>query len=208
MTGRKQIFGALSAFSITGVALLLVGGRLAPDAAPEPRFAVDQTAHPVVGAGATAGTFRVTLDTSDSRHFVPFDLATGQVRPIAASDVQRREGAGLPDLMLRRYSLRAPHGALRLEGQSLSEARLPSVPAAAWKLDEELGGQLQNPVLKDWYRYSYWTHVLRSRGDVYAVRLASGGIAYLKILGYYCEPEGSGCLTLQYRLDLETAQGR
>jgi hypothetical protein len=97
--------------------------------------------------------------------------------------------------------LRAPHGAIDLGRVPLESAHVE--PGAAWKDDAQIGGELQNPALRRWYSYSYWTHDLRPLGSTYAVRLAGGGTAYFQIASYYCKPEGAGCLTLRYRLDLE-----
>ena len=207
--GGKLIRGAIVAFVATGALLFFLGGRLAPETTPEPRFAIDEKAHPAPPeAGEGPGTFQVTLDTADAKHFVPFDLAAGAIRPVEAGALaQESDGTGLPDIVARRYGLRAPHGAWKLGKVPLSEARVPANPP--WQRDRKSGGEFQNPAMQGWYKYSYWTHLLRSNGEVYAVRLTGGGVAYVKVVSYYCQPEGSGCLTLRYRLDLETsAAGR
>ena len=84
-----------------------------------------------------------------------------------------------------------PLGALHLGDVPLEAARIPA--GAVWVRDQKVSGQLQNPALKGWYSYSYWTHVLRTGGATYAVRLGGGGVAYLQIRSYYCTPEGAGC---------------
>ena len=62
--------------------------------------------------------------------------------------------------------------------------------------------------LAGWYEYSYWSHLLRPKVRTFAVRLAStAGIAYLRFLGYGCEPSGTGCLTLRYRIALGGSDG-
>ena len=72
---------------------------------------------------------------------------------------------------------------------------------ARWVEDSKYKGQVQNEALADWYTYSGMTHVLKANKKANAIRLKSGGVAYFQILSYYCKPEGSGCLTLRYRLD-------
>ena len=126
--GRRLIYGAILAFVVTGVLMVSMGGRLAPAGIPEPRFALDETARPLrTETGEGPGVFQVTLDTADSRHFVPFDLAAGSIRPVSAVEVQLAQSAGLPDLIVRRYSLRAPRGALRpsCEITCRSQSRCP-----------------------------------------------------------------------------------
>src|SRR5206468_11351066 len=123
---------------------------------------------------------------SDESAQVAFSLHSGRrVEPAAA------------DLLVRRYVVQAPHGALDLGAVPLADAQMPAAPQ--WFADTRLAGELQNPAFAHWYQYSYWTHVLTSRDNTYAIRMADGGAALLRIRSYYCAPEGSGCLTLQYR---------
>ena len=71
-----------------------------------------------------------------------------------------------------------------------------------WTEDELTDGFMANPVLLRWYTYSYWTHLLRSKHDVYAIKFRADPTraALVRIESYYCEPEGSGCMTFRYRL--------
>lgn len=54
------------------------------------------------------------------------------------------------------------------------------------------------PPLEDWYSYSFMSHLLRPRGDAYAVRSADGRFATLRFLGYYCPGAQPGCVTFEY----------
>ncbi len=54
------------------------------------------------------------------------------------------------------------------------------------------------PPLEDWYSYSFMSHLLRSKGDAYAVRSADGRFAALRFLGYYCPGAQPGCVTFEY----------
>ena len=189
--GKRLIHLGVAAFLVTCVVLFLFGGLLLPGAHSEPRFRVHETAR-----ASADGTFQVTLDTSDRKHWVHFDLGAGSISTVSAD----RKGPG--DLLLRRHALGAPHGAMKLGKVPLAAAHRPPA-GASWVNDTDVGGERQNPALGHWYGYSYATHVLRSSGETYAVRLAGGAVALLNIVSYYCEPEGSGCLTLRYRLELE-----
>jgi hypothetical protein len=55
-----------------------------------------------------------------------------------------------------------------------------------------------NAALKEWYRYSYLSHLLSPRGHAYAVRTADGRYAKLEFLGYYCPGATPGCVTFRY----------
>lgn len=52
--------------------------------------------------------------------------------------------------------------------------------------------------LGKWYDYGFLSHVLRTRGHVYAVRTAARRYAKLEILSYYCTGGAPGCLTIRY----------
>lgn len=165
-------------------ALLLAGGDwLVPLQQAEPTYAVAEKAR-----ANGDGTFQVTLDSSDVAQWVGFDFATGHRVP-----------ADWVDLAVRRQSLRAPRGAVDLGYISLATATLPQDPA--WQGDERVNGVRHNPILSAWYDYSLWTSLLRSKQHTFAVRTRNGGVAYVQIRSYYCKPQGSGCLTLRYRLE-------
>jgi len=42
------------------------------------------------------------------------------------------------------------------------------------------------------------THLLTSKGHVYAVRTAAGRYAKLALLAYYCKDAGTACVTFRY----------
>ncbi len=133
------------------------------------------------------GTFQVTLDTSDNEKWVPFSLELGRVVPKGPA----------ADLYVRRQLLQAPFGARHLGTASLTHA----VPASGvWVQDIVVDEVKRSPVLSDWYDYSYFSHLLSSRETTFAVHLASGGIANIQVVSYYCESETSGCLTLRYQV--------
>ncbi len=195
--GERLIRVGIIAFIATVVGLLAFaalpsGGSSSTKNAPG--FAVSEVAQP-----ANDGSFRVTLDTSDSDVWVRFNLSAGSVSE-----------AGEPaDIAARRFMLRAEHGAVDLGNASFDDVVIP--PDAKWVHDEGDesgeggdGGEnddASNPLLSRWYDYSFLSHKLRPKGATYGVRLASGrGVALLRVDSYECEPEGVGCLTLSYRI--------
>jgi len=179
---NKLIYIAIGGFGITCVVLFLAGSLITPDV--EPGFPISQSATP-----QTDGTFQLTVDTKDRKTWVPISLGAGKVLI----------GVGDPDIALRRYVAQAPGGAANLGDVALADARVST--NTKWVNDTVVDGEVQNETLSKWYSYSYWTHLLRPKGNTYAVRLKSGGVAYLRFVSYYCEPEGSGCLTIRYRLE-------
>lgn len=165
---------ALGSFAGATALLLALLARAGPGAPPEAGFAVTPVAQEQDG-----GWFQVTLDASGRQDWRGFSFELGRAVP---------EGAAA-DLSVRRHQLRAPGGARRATG-------------GAWAADAVRAGTRLNPVLSDWYAYSYWTHRLVPRGDTFLVRLASdGGSATVQLLGYDCAGGEPGCLTLRYRLE-------
>jgi hypothetical protein len=137
------------------------------------------------------GSMLVTLNTSDTVRWVPFSFELGQEVP---------EGAAA-DILIRRHYWQAPGGsALVAEQTPLMKAEVDE--AVEWVEDGLSDGFSISPVMLRWYSYSYWTHLLESKHDIYAVRLRgdTGRAALVRLESYYCAPEGSGCMTFRYRL--------
>ena len=136
------------------------------------------------------GSYWITLNTSDLDRWVPMSFVLGREVP---------EGAAA-DLLIRRHYFQVPGGAARLEGTDLMSAEVSG--SVEWQADELVDGVLLHPVLLRWYDYSYWTHLLQSKHAIYAARLVgeSGRAALFRVESYYCKPEGSGCMSINYRL--------
>ena len=60
------------------------------------------------------------------------------------------------------------------------------------------GPDTVNPGVGKWYEYSMLSHLLTSKGHVYAVRTADGRYAKLALLAYYCKDVGTACVTFRY----------
>jgi hypothetical protein len=179
---RRFVGFAAGGFVITCVIFFFIAGAISPEV--EPGYDLAITAVP-----SSDGTFRVTIDVKNRDHWVGVNLAEGTMVT----------NHGHADFLARRYILRAPGGAVDMGSQDLATAKVG--PGAVWIGDASMDGEPQNDALTGWYEYSYWTHLLSRLDKTFAVRLAGGGIAYLQVLSYYCEPEGSGCLTIKYRID-------
>ncbi len=173
---------AIGGFVIACVVMFFVAGAIKPEV--QPGFPVSEGAVP-----HTDGTFQITIDVKDRTNWIGIDLAAGRVVLDPAK----------ADIMARRYILRAPGGAIDL-GADVPLADAAVTADADWVEDKDVDGDPQNPALTSWYDYGYMSHLLNSKEKTFAVRMKGGGIAYLEILSYYCEPHGSGCLTVKYRL--------
>ena len=55
-----------------------------------------------------------------------------------------------------------------------------------------------NAAMSRWYRYDFFSHLLRPNGHVYVVRTSDGHYAKLEFLSYYCIGTLPGCITFRY----------
>lgn len=136
------------------------------------------------------GSHWITVNATDMDRWVPVSLVLGREVPDGAA----------ADLRIRRHYFQVPGGAMELDSTDLISAEIPGAPE--WVEDELDDGILLNPLLLRWYDYSYWTHLLQSKHEVYAIRLAgeTTRAALFRVESYYCKPDGSGCMSLNYRL--------
>lgn len=183
--GLKLIYIGVSTMVIAcGVALAIgyqVGGPEINEVGyPLQRTALDQE----------DGSKLVTLNASDQDLWVPFSFVLGREVP----------DGGAADALIRRHYWRAPEGATSLGEQPLMTATVSD--DAVWVQDGLDDGLPVSPVLLRWYNYSYWTHLLESKHEVYAIRLRGDAsrAALVRMESYYCAPEGSGCMTFRYRV--------
>jgi hypothetical protein len=72
-------------------------------------------------------------------------------------------------------------------------------PEAGWAKDQTTANfdENMNPALDKWYLYDFWTHKLKPRDEVYALKTANGDFVKLQLLDYYCG-SASGCYTIKY----------
>lgn len=72
-----------------------------------------------------------------------------------------------------------------------------SVPAEGY-IGNRVRSDTVNVPLRDWYSYSYFSHLLSPKPKVYAIRTADGRYAKLQFMGYYCPGARPGCMTFRY----------
>ena len=128
--------------------------------------------------------------------FTFFDFSTGSV-------VESPEPLGW-DLAFRRFTILANggpdfagHGGI-LDLGITSLDSLATVPTNGYAVNTP-GGEASNTATAQWYEYSWTSHVLSPKPNVFAVRTADGRYAVFQILSYYCPAAQAGCTTIRYR---------
>lgn len=74
---------------------------------------------------------------------------------------------------------------------------LTTVPTSGYAVNTA-GNDVSNPATARWYEYSWTSHVLSPKPNVFAVRTADGRYAVFQILSYYCPAAQAGCTTIRY----------
>lgn len=174
------------------VAVVFVGSSLR---APEMATYAPTNVLPVEVGAAMVGPRTVTIDAAGSERWRFFDFSRGSV-------VERLSPTGW-DLAFRRFQI-AVNGGAGFAGEGgavdLGEVVFDSVRSVP------VDGYVQATTAKDsvnaavgrWYDYSWTSHVLTPKANVYAIRTADGRYAKLQIVGYYCEGAVAGCPTFRY----------
>ncbi|NIR45645.1 MAG: hypothetical protein GWN99_14695 [Gemmatimonadetes bacterium] len=141
-----------------------------------------------------------TVDATAHDRWVYFDFSRGSV-----VDVDSRRSLDW-DLAFQRHRMISNGGDTNPAGRGavadLGPIRIDSaltVPEDDWTTDEGRGDTPRNPVLEDWYDYSWTSHILRPADRVLAIRTADGRYAALRFVGYYCPGGRPGCVSFVYR---------
>jgi len=132
-------------------------------------------------------TATVTIDAGDEHRWKFLSLDRGAV-------MDPPDTAGW-DLAIRRFHL-IPSGGIANLGAVAFES-VARAPDAGYVMTG-FGRDTSNTVTAHWYSYSYLSHLLTPKGEVYVVRTRGDRYAKLQILGYYCAGPTPGCLTIRY----------
>jgi len=153
---------------------------------------------PAPPAAGTTEARRITLDAREPDRWVRFDFSRGTPVP----DPGPRDW----DLAARRFRVVVnggegyPGGAGAIDLGDVPLDSLGTLPAEGYVgTRRRPGGEPQHPVLDGWYRYDFFSHLLRPRPRTFALRTADGRYAAIRFLGYYCPGVEAGCLTFRYR---------
>lgn len=174
------------------VAVLFVGSSLR-------RPAVDSYAptapDPADVGSVLIGPVTYTLDASSTDAWAAFDFSRG-------SRVDVREAGGW-DIAFRRFNVMTNGGdgfggnAGVVDLGAVAFDSVLAAPATGYVLGSARRDSV-NEAIDRWYDYGFTSHILRSKGHVYAIRTADGRYAKLEILSYYCPGALPGCITFRY----------
>lgn len=160
-----------------------------------------------IEASGPSGVRTVTLDARSSDRWVRFDLAAGRIVG---------PETGRWDLAVRRFNV-VVNGGAGLPGEAAvaptGDTALAAVhrpPDEDWRTTRaDADGELRHPLLEAWYKYDFFSHLLRARPQVWAIRSASGELYKLQFLSYYCPGPEGGCVTFRYApLQARSGSGR
>jgi hypothetical protein len=151
------------------------------------------------------GPVLYTLEARAAEQWTFFDFSRGSV-----VEVPHQFGVDW-DLAFQRHKILANGGATNPKGRgailNLGEVAFDEVIEAPSEgyIDDTIASinpeaiSTENLAIKAWYHYNFLTHVLRPKPNVYAVRMADGKYAKLRIVSYYCDGgQASGCFTIEY----------
>jgi hypothetical protein len=173
---------ALAGAFLLLVASLVIGSFTTPEFPP---YAVT-VPHPTPVGDSLVGPSTYTLDASAGESWRRFQFARD-----AAVD------SGPWDIAFRRHHVIAAPGAGIADLGAVPFDSVHEVPALGYA-PTDFGRDTVNPGVGKWYAYSMLSHLLTTKGHVYAVRSADGRYAKLEILAYYCRDVGAACYTVRY----------
>ena len=136
-------------------------------------------------AGVASDT--LTVDAGDEYRWRFVDLDRRMV-------VDPPDTAGW-DVMLRRFHF-IPAGAVANLGR-VPFGSVVQAPDTGYVLTR-FAHDTSNAATDRWYTYSYFSHLLSPKGDVYVMRTRDGRYAKVQILSYYCPGPTPGCTTFRY----------
>ena len=108
------------------------------------------------------------------------------------------------DLAFQRFTILA-NGGPNFAGQGgildlgiTSLDSVTTVPTNGYEVNSS-GRDVSNAATARWYEYSWTSHLLTPKLNVFAVRTADSRYAVFQILSYYCPAAQAGCTTIRYR---------
>jgi hypothetical protein len=164
------------------VASLVIGSFTTPEFPP---YALTVPAPATVG-DSLVGPSTYTLDASAGEGWRRFDFTRNAV-----------VDSGPWDIAFRRHHLIAAPAAGVADLGAVPFDSVAEVPVDGYAATE-FGRDTVNPGVGKWYAYSMLSHLLTSKGHVYAVRTSAGRYAKLAIVAYYCRDVGAACYTIRY----------
>jgi len=166
--------------SLFAIAMVwLVAASLRPRAVPT--FSPDTVPFT---AGSAVDT--VTIDARDPRRWRFFSFSRGPLSP--------PDSAGW-DLAFRRFRMMPAGDAMRIDTVTFDELR--DIPPTGYQ-PTVFSRDTVNPAIERWYRYDWFSHLLRPKPEVYVIRTRTGQAVKLGFLSYYCPGPEPGCVTVRF----------
>ena len=140
-----------------------------------------------------------TLNAASLEHWVYFDFSIGSIVEVANPssldwDIGFRRALIITNSGKSNQS--GMGGVAKLENTEFESVK--EAPESGYVLDVRRGPtETENPAMKKWYDYSYMTHVLKPKKNVYIIRTADGKYAKMQILKYTCG-RLTACYTIKY----------
>ncbi len=175
------LFGGFTVFLII-IAGLIAPSFLKPDVRTFLPTPIGTARH-----SSDSGPDTVTIDAGDEHAWRFFHFDRGVLAPPDTTGW---------DLAIRRFRI-VPSGGIVNVG-ALPFADVSRAPDSGY-VATRFGRDTLNPAIYHWYAYSYVSHLLSPKGDVYVVRRRDGRYAKLQILSYYCPGPTPGCVTIHYQ---------
>ncbi|MSR05857.1 MAG: hypothetical protein EXR93_02120 [Gemmatimonadetes bacterium] len=129
----------------------------------------------------------VTIDAGAEHRWRFFDFERGLV-----SDPPDTTGW---DIAFQRFHV-IPSGEIANLG-SLAFDSVLQAPDSGY-VRTTFGRDTVNAATARWYTYSYFSHLLTPKPDVFALRTREGRLVKLQIFSYYCPGPTPGCVTFRY----------
>ncbi|MDP2675121.1 MAG: HmuY family protein [Dehalococcoidia bacterium] len=181
---------------LLAIALLMGGWLLFILLRPSPPGFAPTSGQALVVAGQLP---EYTIDARSRREWVYFDFSSGTVVSTSRDSLDWDLAFKRTDILTNGGDTNpaGASGAVDLGEIPLSEAVPPAGGYLADATDDENG--VENPALHKWYSYNWTTHIVNSKGHIFAVRTATGEVVLLKFASYYCDDGSSGCVTFRYK---------
>ena len=153
----------------------------------------------LVVAGQPPDIVQYTIDARSRKEWVYFDFSSGTVVSTSRDSLDWDLAFKRTDILTNGGDTNpaGAAGAIDLGEIPLSEAVPPADGYLADATDDENG--VENPALHKWYSYNWTTHIVNSKGHIFAVRTATGEVVLLSFASYYCDDGSSGCVTFRFK---------
>lgn len=184
---------------VAGVVLIAAGGIYLLE---RNREAVEWTglSYPPRSVGGIADA-KITVDARSKEKWQYVRFSAGGVVSVA--------GSVLPDwdVAFRRFQVVTNSGATNPAGRAgvrdmgaVPFDAIAEAPMDGYLKDEMAGDRVEteNPAVKRWYEYDYYSHRMKPKPNVYAVRASDGRFAKFQILSYYGPGKEAGLLTIRF----------